>query len=290
MLNDTHLLIVDPQNDFCDLPASYLPVNPLDTEQRLKPRLPIQGAHADMHRLAHFIRSGKDAITQISLTLDSHHHVGIERPAMWRQRDGAPVAPFTQITASQVRDGQYVPLNSNLTDSVLAYLDALEQAGRYTHMVWPTHCEIGTWGHNIHADVLTACNVWEQYHGIPTSKVIKGTNPFTEHYSALMAEVPDANDPATQLNQTLLDMLQESSQLLVAGEAGSHCIKATLEHYSQYAQPGAVSRVVLLADCMSPIVGFEDVYQKFLDEMQQAGATITTTARWLAQQRSVSLA
>lgn len=287
MPHDTLLLIIDPQNDFCDLPASYLPLNPLDTEQRLRPQLPVPGAHADMHRLAHFIRSAKDAVDHITITLDSHHHVGVERPTLWCRPDGTPVTPFTQVTSDEVRAGTLVPRDPQARSAVLAYLDALEAAGRYTHMIWPTHCEIGTWGHNIHADVLAACNVWEAHHGRPTTKILKGSNPYTEHYSALMAEVPDANDPATQLNQQLLDMLQSAGTVLVAGEAGSHCVKATLEHYAHYAGPDAIQNVVLLTDCMSPITGFEEPYQKFLDEMQGQGARLSTTTAWLAQQRAL---
>lgn len=286
MTRTTHLLIIDPQNDFCDLPASYLPLNPLNTDQRLKPQLPVAGAHADMHRLAHFIRRGKEVITDITITLDSHHHVGIERPAMWRQKDGSPVAPFTQLSSEDVRSGKFVLRNQQATHAVLAYLDQLEAAGRYQHMIWPTHCEIGTWGHNIHADVLAACNVWEQHHGCPTAKIVKGDNPYTEHYSALIAEVPNANDPRTQLNQALLDSLTRADVLLVAGEAGSHCVKATMEHYAQHATPGQMKQVVLLTDCMSPINGFEEPYEAFLDNMLERGVQLTTTSTWLSQERT----
>lgn len=285
MTSKTHLVIIDPQNDFCDLPASYLPPNPLNTDERLRPQLPVPGAHADMHRLAHFIRRGKTIITHITITLDSHHHVGIERPAMWRKHDGSAVAPFTELTSDDVRDGRFVLQNPDAKEAVIAYLDALEQAGRYTHMIWPTHCEIGTWGHNIHADILAACNVWEQRSGRPTDKVIKGDNPYTEHYSALIAEVPDPSDARTQLNQKLLDSLKTSDTLLVAGEAGSHCVKATLEHYAQHVEAELMKRVVLLIDCMSPIPGFEQPYKDFLDDMQQRGATLTTATAWLAQQQ-----
>lgn len=281
MVKDTLLLIIDPQNDFCDLPASYLPVNPLNTEQKLTPQLPVPGAHADMHRLAQFIRSGKSAIKNIMITLDSHHHIGIERPGFWRRTDGADVAPFTTVTATDVRQGKYAPRDESLTDQIVSYLDALEAAGRYTHMIWPIHCEMGTWGHNVHADVIAACNAWEVHHGRPTEKLFKGTNPHIEHYSILRAEVPDPDDPATQLNEDLLARLQSADTLLVAGEAGSHCVKATLEHYAHYAAADALARVVLLTDCMSPITGFEDSYQAFLDDMQGRGVTLTTTKKWL---------
>ena len=84
----------------------------------------------------------------------------------------------------------------------------------------------------------------------------KGTNPWTEHYSALMAEVPDPDDPRTQLNRGLLDALDRAELLLIAGEAGSHCVKATVEDLAQHLPGGKLSRVVLLTDCMSPVPGF----------------------------------
>jgi nicotinamidase-related amidase len=43
----------------------------------------------------------------------------------------------------------------------LAYIDELERRGRYTLMVWPVHCEIGSWGHNVHPAVKAAYNLWE---------------------------------------------------------------------------------------------------------------------------------
>src|SRR6202007_2565820 len=43
------LLIIDPQNDFCDVPASYRPADPL-TGTAIAPALPVAGAHADTQR------------------------------------------------------------------------------------------------------------------------------------------------------------------------------------------------------------------------------------------------
>jgi len=101
----TQLLIIDPQNDFCDLPAAWRPLDPL-TGQAIAPALPVAGAHADMQRLARFIRLAGDAITDITVTLDSHHHVDIAHPTFWQTGEGEPVTPFTTITARQVRDGE----------------------------------------------------------------------------------------------------------------------------------------------------------------------------------------
>jgi len=79
MTKQVRLLIIDPQNDFCDLPESWQITNPL-SGQRIAPALPVTGAHADMQRLATLIRQAQSAITDIYVTLDSHHRVDIAHP------------------------------------------------------------------------------------------------------------------------------------------------------------------------------------------------------------------
>ena len=221
MKRKIQLLIIDPQNDFCDLPEAYRPADPLGGG-RLAPALPVAGAHADMQRLARFIREGSAGLTDMAVTLDSHHRLDIAHPTFWQQADGSAVAPFTQITAAQVRTGAYRPRDAAALPRTLAYLDELEARGRYTLMVWPVHCEIGSWGHNVHADVRAAYNAWEERELGIVEMVSKGANPWTEHYSAIQAEVPDAADPDTQLNHALIQRLDQADQILIAGEAGSH--------------------------------------------------------------------
>ena len=257
-----HLLIVDPQNDFMDLPQAALPV---------------AGAVADMQRLARFIAATQARIEAITVTLDSHHSVGIERPAMWRGADGAEVAPFTQIAAADVRAGTWLPRRPQDLPRVLAYLDALEAGGRYRLMVWPVHCEIGTWGHNVQEDVRRAYNAWERATLQQVRKVFKGMNAWTENYSALQAEVPDPQDPDTRLNARLLEALDRSDTIVVAGEAGSHCVRATTEHLADHLPSRRVDKIVLLADCMSPVAGFEREQQAFLAQMQARGARVRTS-------------
>lgn len=274
MKRSLHLLVIDPQNDFCDLPAAWLP-------QGAAPALPVPGAHADMLRVASLIEQGGAGLTQISVTLDAHHRYDIAHPTFWSTGNGEAVSPFTQIVAADVRAGRYLPRRPEALPRALAYLDALEQAGRYQLMVWPVHCEIGSWGQNIHAAVRAAYNGWEMAQLQVVAKLSKGSNPWTEHYSAVMAEVPDSEDPATQLNLPFLDTLITSERIYVCGEAASHCVKASTEHIADYLeqQQGrqALSRLVLLTDCMSPVTGFEAQQRDFLAAMQVRGARLATS-------------
>jgi nicotinamidase/pyrazinamidase len=276
MKRHIHLLVIDPQNDFCDLPATHLPAG-------MAPALPVQGAHADMQRLARLIRQGAAGLTGVTVTLDSHHRLHIAHPTFWQTGTGAAVAPFTPITAAQVRAGAFRPRHPQALPRALAYLDALEARGRYTLMVWPVHCEIGSWGHNVHADVRAAYNAWEENHLDGVHKVAKGGHLWTEHYSAVQAEVPDPADPATLPNQPLLERLDRADLLLVAGEASSHCVKATTEDVVNLLPGGRPQRVMLLTDCMSPVAGFEAQHGAFLASMQARGVQLGTSESILPQ-------
>lgn len=277
-----HLLIIDAQNDFCDLPADWCPTDPL-SGRRLAPALPVAGAHADMLRLAGFIREQGAGLDAITATLDSHHRLDIAHPPFWRQADGGAVAPFTAISGADLDAGRYVTADPLNAPRARAYVEALEAAGRYTLMVWPVHCQIGSWGHGLHPAVLAACSDWEEAQGRVMACVHKGDNPWTEHYSALQAEVPDAHDAASGLNTALLQRLAHAGSLLVAGEASSHCVRATVEHLVEHlprVSPGwTPARLVLLSDAMSPVAGFEAQADGFLAAMRQRGVRSTTLAQ-----------
>lgn len=281
----TQLLVIDPQNDFCDLPAEWCPEDPL-RGGRTAPALPVPGAHADMLRLAEFLRAAEAAIDEITVTLDSHNRLHIAHPTFWERGDGADVAPFTAITAHQVRGGQYRPRDPRAQARALDYLDALEARGRYTLMVWPVHCEIGSWGHAVHPALREAYNAWEVKHLKVVRKVTKGANLWTEHYSALQAEVPDPADPATQLDTALLAALGRAERLVIAGEAGSHCVKATTQDLVDHLAAREPGRLVLLTDCMSPVAGFERQHEEFLRDMAARGVRLASSADVLRELRA----
>jgi nicotinamidase/pyrazinamidase len=268
----THLLLIDPQNDFCDLPASQCPPG-------AAPALPVAGADADLQRVAAFIDDARAAIDGITVTLDSHARLDIAHPGFWQTGDGGAVAPFTTITAAQLKAGQFLPRDASATARAQAYVDALEARGRYTLMVWPVHCEVGSWGHAVHPAVRAAYNRWEEQRQRSVWHLLKGRNPWTEHYSAVRAEVPDPADPDTQTQQALVDRLASVSRLLIAGEASSHCVRATTEDLLQClseAPGGFKGEVTLLHDAMSPVTGFEAQASEFLAAMQARGVRIAS--------------
>ncbi len=268
-----HLLLIDPQNDFCDLPQNLLPPDPNHPQATLVPSLPVPGAHADMLRIAAWLEQNLAKVDDITVTMDHHHRLDIAHPPFWRRADGTPVTAFTPITALDVREGRITPAPGIDRAAVLDYLEKLEAKDRFTHMVWPIHCQIGTWGQCIHGILQQALDGWEDAQTLRVTKVLKGENPFTEHYSALCAEIPLAEDPKTGLNRDLLDRLAQAEQVLIAGEAGSHCVRATVEHLVEH-WPHPLDRLVLVTNAMSPVPGFEDAQACFLKAMEERGVRL----------------
>lgn len=275
MREPTHLLIIDPQNDFCDLPESARPAGAV-------PALPVEGADADMRRLAGLIRAAGDRLDEITVTVDNHQRLDIAHPPFWQRADGGAVAPFTEIPAARMRAGEFVQRDPSARERTLAYLDALEAGGRYTLMIWPVHCETGTWGQRVHAELQAACETWAA-NRVATAfeTVAKGANPWTEHYSAVLAEVPDPDDPATQLNRPLLERLDRAGEIVIAGEAGSHCVRATTEHIVAHLPGDRPERITLLTDCMSPVAGFAARQGDFFEAMRARGVELMTSVEWL---------
>ncbi|MDN3923132.1 cysteine hydrolase [Roseateles violae] len=262
-----HLLLIDPQNDFCDVPGASLPV---------------AGADADLRRVAALLQAKIDDIDAITVTLDTHRRLDIAHPGFWITANGGGVAPFTQITAAQLRAGQFRPRVAGHLPRAQAYVEALEARGRYTLMVWPVHCELGSWGHNIHGPLQEALIGWQLARQRPIEFVLKGMNPWTEHYSALQAEVPDPADPGTLLNHALVERLDNCDELWIAGEASSHCVRATVADLVEHLPSGRLDKLVLISDGMSPVGGFEAQGANFLDAMRRRGLRLARCAELAA--------
>ena len=258
------LLVIDPQNDFLDIAGA---------------QLPVPGANADMQRLADWLMRHLSQVRSITVTLDSHASVGVERTSFWQDAPGGPVAAFTVVTAADVLAGTYRPRHARQREEVLRYLQALEASGQRQLVVWPVHCVVGTWGHNIHSGLAQALAAWEADSGSICNKVQKGLHPLTEQYSAFRAEVPRSDDARTQLNQPLLQKLAApGTTLLVAGEALSHCVAASVDDMLAQLPQERLQQTVLLVDCMSPVAGFEAAGQAFLQRARGRGLGVLASA------------
>lgn len=281
-----HLLIVDPQNDFCVA----------DDGHGNKGSLVVPGADKDMARVAALIRRVGDKLDDIHVTLDSHQAVGIERPRWWkRASDGAPPAPFTCLGAHP--DGKRVvkfdfgpngptPTEETYVTSVvsflhtggptgkgsLGYLQALAAKNRYPHIIWPEHCVVGSWGWSIVPELSDALRGWERDYLARINYIVKGNNPWTEHFSGIQAEVPDPADPGTQVNTRLVQVLEEADRVLVTGEALSHCVANTARDIAaNFSVANYASKLTLLTDTTSNVTGFEFLGDAFVKDLEAKG-------------------
>ncbi|HRK87219.1 MAG TPA: isochorismatase family protein [Alcaligenes faecalis] len=270
-----HLLAIDPQNDFCDTPERNLPRD-VNGHVIARPTLSVAGATGDLSRLGSFIQEMGSRLSNLTVTLDSHPFVAIERPTFWQNAEDQHnlVSPFTQISLADVKSGKYVPRFE--MDTVLMQLERLEAKGEKL-MVWPVHCVTGTWGHMLNESVASAVHGWEFLTGRPAQMVSKGACPWTEHYGIFVAETPLPEWDNTQFNFTLANHISAADKLVVAGEAASHCVRASVMQLVEAADDGLIdfdpAKVVLLTDCMSPVAGFEQQVSDFFEYMQSRGAS-----------------
>jgi nicotinamidase-related amidase len=286
----THLVIIDPQNDFMDIVAK--PGDPvglsLPDGTQFRSTLPVPGALADMGRVAAMVKRIGKRLDDIHVTLDSHRVIDVAHPGFWRDADGKQPAPFTIIENAQIKSGMWSPRNQAFRQRMLDYTAALEAAGKFMLMIWPEHCLIGSWGHNV-VDVLrTELAAWERTNFATIDFVTKGTNTFTEHYGALLAEVPDPQDPSTQLNGQFISVLQEADIIGIAGEASSHCVATTIQQIVDNIGDQHLSKIHIITDGMSPVPqtpdspDFPAIAQQFLKDMATRGLVLTTSDAFLA--------
>jgi len=259
------LMIIDPQRDFCSPNGSLF----------------VPGADEDMKRLATFIDRVGDKLDDIHVTLDSHRTIDVAHPAYWVNSQGKNPDPFTAISVQDVENGTWRTTNPNWQSRALNYVKELEANKRYGLLIWPEHCIIGSEGHAIFPEVSKSLCDWERSNFAIVNYVTKGSNIFTEHYSAIKAEVEDAEDHTTMLNNDFLDVLEEADKIIVTGEALSHCVKSTVLDALDF-RSDLAKKIVLLEDTSSSVGGFEKEGDDFVNELRNRGAEISNSIDYLA--------
>ena len=270
MTRKVHLITIDPQNDFC------IPLGPGGE----KGALVVAGADQDMSRLGKFISKNKGRIEQIHCSIDSHQYVHIAHPAFWVNSKGEHPAPFTLISEDDVKNGVWRPFRPDLIGIAVNYVETLTKNARYMLCIWPPHCLIGTFGHALVPCVAEALYEWEAYGPNKVNFVAKGSNMLTEHYSAVQADVMYDTDASTKLNTDLIDVLKEADEILITGEALSHCVANTCVDIMTQFGDDQIKKFTLLEDTTSSVGGFEKLGQDFVKNAVKKGMKITRTIDW----------
>lgn len=263
---NVQLVGIDMQKDFCDPNGA----------------LYVKGAEEDTKRLAGMILRLIDKFDDIHFTFDSHQKVDISHPIWWKDSQGNSPDPFTIITAADVRSGKWTTRQPSAYARSLKYLEDLEARNRYPHCIWPYHCLVGSEGHSLMPELSDALLQWQEKRFAMVDFVTKGVNPWTEHFSAIVAEVPDPDDPSTQPNMGFVTTLETADIIGFAGEALSHCVANTGDDLVKYfSDPKYVQKIHLITDASSSVTGFEQLGTDFINRMLAKGMKTTTTKDFL---------
>ncbi len=260
---NTQLLVIDPQIDFCDPNRGALYV---------------KGAEEDSARLAKFLARSLDLIDDIRVTLDSHQPVHIAHPLCWVDEKGNHPAPFTAIFEADVvgKNAKWKAYNPAWQTMQVDYVKALAAGGRYILVIWPPHCLIGTEGHAVIPVLNDALRLWQDQFAM-VDYVTKGSNPKTEHYSVVKADVIDPQDPTTNINTSFIQRLQTADQILIAGQALSHCVANSVRDIAAEFGDEHIKKLILLEDASSPVPTFESLAEDFVKEMVGRGMRLAKT-------------
>lgn len=261
-----HLLLIDCQNDFCSPKGSLF----------------VPGADKDAERMAKFIGKAEKRIDDIHVTLDSHKVMQVFHSAFWINSKNEHPQPFTLISVDDVKKGVWRTTVNGLQKRGTEYVEALAAKGRYPLIIWPYHTLIGSIGHALVPSVSDALIKWEKNRYAMVDYCVKGDYFMSEAYGALESEVPSSEEPSTMLNTRLIEALQESDDLLIAGEALSHCVKSTVEQIAESFGDENIKKFILLSDCSSSVAGFEKNGDDFVKNMSKRGMRVTTSTEYFA--------
>lgn len=283
-----HILAIDCQNDFCHPQGA----------------LSVPGAKEDSERLAAFIARNERKIDDIHMTLDSHNEVDIAHPIMWTNSNGEHPTPFTILTEDMVVNGEW---NAIIKAKGIEYVRKLTQNSKKPLCVWPPHCIIAKTelkplldsngeevrdengnvlmypysGHAVYEPIATAVSNWAKNRHKTVDYQVKGSNPWTEHYSAIKADVVDPSDPSTAVNTEILNNMTEADMIIVSGQALSHCVADTLTDVIQSFGEDQAKKFVILEDTCSNVPGFESLGEEFIIRMKAIGVRCEKSTEFL---------
>jgi len=254
----TWLMLVDVQNTFC-IPNFELYVAGRSGT----------GAVDDNRRLCEFIYHNLGTITQITATMDTHQAMQIFHAIFLVDEQGAHPAPYTNVTAEDVLTGTW-KFNPALAshfgisaeegqERLKHYTTRLEEKGKYALTVWPYHSMLGGIGHALVSSVEEALFFHSIARLSPPHFEVKGDRSFTEHYSVIGPEVERGpkGEMLGEHNNKFVEMLKDVDQLVIAGQAKSHCVAFTISDLLndlQKEDPALAGKIYLLEDCTSPVV------------------------------------
>jgi len=235
--------------------------------------LPVAGGDKAAENYAEFIKKNGAKLDELSFTYDCHDYCHIAHPICWVDKKGRHPKPMDVITLDDFKDKKW-RFNSpqeHHQNRAEGYLAHLQNEARYVLTIWQPHCIIGSPGNNLHESVFEAMIEWQHRYVATVTKVTKGSNMWTEHYSAMMAAMVDPKDMSTAMNKAFVNMLDKYDNIFTSGLALNFCLASTVLDIIRF-NPAVAEKIVLLEDCTAAITG-ADILDKMTDDfMEEAGA------------------
>lgn len=254
----TCLLAIDMQNSFCT-PGFELFVGGRSGN----------GAVEDSQRFCEFIYHNLASITHISATLDTHHAMQIFHSIFLVNEQNEHPKALTLVSRQDLAEKRWkiTPEVAEILgmtpeegqDYLIHYASQLQEKEKYDLTIWPYHVMLGSIGHALVPAIEEAIFFHNIARYDQVDFQVKGSNPLTEHYSAIGPEViqDHQGQAIDQKSESILSLVQQYDRLIIAGQAKSHCLAWTVDDLlSQLLAVDAslVNKVYLLEDCTSPVV------------------------------------
>lgn len=151
-MSNKELIIINPQNDYCDVRGSLYQLN---NEQTVS-------------NIIQLLKNDGNKFNRVCVVLDTHlpHHISFN--TSWVDGDNQCLKPYSILNNNFVVNG--IQYNSAYSQKI--YHNAVKSYylnNKISFMVWPPHCIFGTWGHNLNSQLFQTlselnCPVW--YYGI----------------------------------------------------------------------------------------------------------------------------
>jgi nicotinamidase-related amidase len=258
----------------------------------------VPGAVEDTTRTVEWLYRNLGRITRLYFTLDTHSVFQIFHPAAWVDREGRHPAPFTVITAEDVRQGRWIPRLDGAAEDAravcLEYCEKLEATGRYVLTIWPYHALLGGVSHTLVPALMEASLFHSVARRIDEVFEIKGRLALTENYSVFAPEVRELQGrPLAGFNPRLFDELLSYDRIYVFGQAKSHCVMESLRDIQRECvargRERLLEKVYILEDAMSPVtpppldplpeaLDFPRVAERAIRDFAASGMKVARTA------------
>ncbi len=270
--NRVALMIIDMQIDFCHQNGT----------------LYVPGAEDDIRRLVDFILREMGAITSTFASLDSHLIFQIFFRSWWQLLNGQKPELFTEIYkntpsnkhafAKSITDGDVRPTTDPVNS--IDYTEKLQQQANKALCIWPYHTMLGTPGQALDPALFEVL----AYHAFARKTQLnflqKGQIPQTEMYGILCPEVKIPKHTQGGFNTDFLNLLMKHDKVIIAGQAASHCVLASILQIHDYFKndKDTLSKIYILEDCMSPVkhpaIDFAAITKLQFDKFRNSGINI----------------